>query len=292
MFDRFNDTARRVVVRAGEEARAIGYPHISTTHMLLALLGATTADGMPNRAADIIQDITDLAGLREQILAPMPTSIKPSEASHLPFTDDLKLALDASARAADKLGDNHIGPEHLLAGLAEVSDSTRSGILRAMGLTLDNVLALIKHSVPVVHPTRTRSYPVYLATGASLDPRNPQLYPSLELVQAASPCDDIAAFRLPLHAGEFFHVTTSGSATEIEASFASYPDAFAVAEGLREAGMAPLISILSPRVKELRGKDSLGHDVVLGKTVEYSSSRPVTRLTVVTPTDEKEPTNV
>lgn len=291
MFDRFNDTARRVVARSGEEARAMGYPHISTSHMLLALLTATTADGMPNKAADIIQDITDLAGLREQILAPMPTSINPSEAIHLPFTDDLKLALDASVRAADKLGDNHIGPEHLLAGLAEVSDSTRSGILRAMGLTLDNVLALIKHSVPVVYPTRARSYAVYLATGASLDPRNPHLYPSLELAQAVSPGEDVAAFRLPIHEGEFFQVSTSGSATDIEVSFASYPDAFTVAEGLKEAGMNPAILILSPRVKELRGKDSRGHDVVLGKIVEYTSLRPVTRLTAITPT-VKEPTHV
>lgn len=291
MFDRFNDTARRVVARSGDEARAIGYPHISTTHLLLALLNTTTADGAPNKAADIIQDITDLAGLREQILAPMPTSTKRSEAIHLPFTDDMKLALDASVRAVDKLGDNHIGPEHLLAGLAEVSDSTRSGILRAMGLTLENVLALIKHSVPVVRPTRARSYAVYLATGAALDPRNPQLYPSLELAQAVSPSEDVAAFRLPIHEGEFFQVSTSGSAADIEASFASYQDAFTIAEGLKEAGMNPSISILSPRVKELHGKDSRGHDVVLGKAVEYTSSRPVSRIIAITPT-HKESTHV
>lgn len=292
MFDRFNDTARRVIAGSGEESRALGHTHLSTTHLLLALTDTLTGDGELNKAAQILQDVYDVAVLREQILAPMPRGVEPTGFGHLPYSEDFKLVLQASLRASETLGDRYIGPEHLLAGLAEITDSTAGSILGPLGLTFESVLARIKDSTPVVHPTRMRSYAVYLATGSSLTPRNPRLYPSLERAKAAHPDEDFAAFQLPLREGEFFKVTTTGSAAEVDASFASYPDAFSLAESLREEEMDPVISILTPLVKELRGRDSRGHDVVLGKAVEYTSSRPITRLTAATPTDDKEPIHV
>ena len=38
MFERFTDRARRVVVAAQEEARALGHTYIGTEHMLLGLI--------------------------------------------------------------------------------------------------------------------------------------------------------------------------------------------------------------------------------------------------------------
>src|SRR5690349_19166369 len=77
MFDRLNDTARRVVARAGEEERALGQARLGTTHLLLAFTSTLTGDGEPNKAAEILQDVFDVAVLREQILAPMPRGVEP-----------------------------------------------------------------------------------------------------------------------------------------------------------------------------------------------------------------------
>lgn len=292
MFDRFNDTARRVVARAGEESRALGHETLNTSHLLLALLSTSTGDGLPNRAADIIQDITDLAGVRGQILAPLPRGTQPTGFGHLPFDPDFKLAMEAAIRAANTLGDNHVGPEHLLVGLSQVPDSHAAGILGALGLTYVNVLALVKHSFPVANPTKPRSYPIYIATGESIDPASPKFFPSLELATAAHPAEEIAPFRLPLSKGEFFEVSTRKPELDIHGRFASYPDAFAVADALDGAGMKADIRIMTPRVVELRGQDSRGHDVVLGQTIEYVSSRILTHLAAYKPTPEEEPTHV
>ena len=39
MFQRFTDSARRVVVLAQEEARTLGHNYIGTEHLLLAMFG-------------------------------------------------------------------------------------------------------------------------------------------------------------------------------------------------------------------------------------------------------------
>jgi hypothetical protein len=61
--------------------------------------------------------------------------------------------------------------------------------------------------------------------------------------------------------------------------FASYPDAFAAAAELGNVpGAGIQIHIMVPTVQEIRGKDSRGRDVVLGRSVEYTSTRLMTRL--------------
>lgn len=62
-------------------------------------------------------------------------------------------------------------------------------------------------------------------------------------------------------------------------SFASYPDAFTAAAELKAAGTAGVqIRIMVPTAEEFRGRDSRGHDVVLGRSVEYTSTRLMARL--------------
>lgn len=68
MFERFTDLARRVVVVAQEEARALGHPMIGTEHLLLGLLRAQ--DGVAARVltsvglreADVRDEITRRVG--------------------------------------------------------------------------------------------------------------------------------------------------------------------------------------------------------------------------------------
>jgi ATP-dependent Clp protease ATP-binding subunit ClpA len=65
LFERFTDTARRVVVYAKEESLLLGHDHIGTEHILLGLLRDDTESG-----AQVLRDLdVDFEQLRHGILA-------------------------------------------------------------------------------------------------------------------------------------------------------------------------------------------------------------------------------
>ena len=112
MFERFTDTARRVVVYAKEEALLLDHDHIGTEHILLGLLRddtetavqILTAFGVDLRAARA--EVEAIAGRGTQ--API---------GDIPFTARAKKVLELSLREALQLGHNYIGSEHILLGL-------------------------------------------------------------------------------------------------------------------------------------------------------------------------------
>ena len=64
MFERFTDRARRVVVLAEEEARALDHNYIGTEHILLGLI--RERDGV---AAQVLVKLgAELSGVREQVI--------------------------------------------------------------------------------------------------------------------------------------------------------------------------------------------------------------------------------
>src|SRR3954453_2971178 len=95
MFERFTDRARRVIVRAQEEARGLNHNYIGTEHILLGMLreGQGTAaralqgEGIEYEAA--WQQIEDIIGQGQQA----PTG-------HIPFTPRTKKLLEFALREA------------------------------------------------------------------------------------------------------------------------------------------------------------------------------------------------
>jgi ATP-dependent Clp protease ATP-binding subunit ClpC len=62
----------------------------------------------------------------------------------LPFTARAKKALELSLREAIAMGDDHIGSEHVLLGLAREGDGVAGGILRSRGIDRDAVRAALQ----------------------------------------------------------------------------------------------------------------------------------------------------
>ena len=62
----------------------------------------------------------------------------------LPFTARAKKALELSLREAIAMGDDHIGSEHLLLGLAREGDGVAGRILRSRGVDRDTVRAALQ----------------------------------------------------------------------------------------------------------------------------------------------------
>jgi hypothetical protein len=138
MFERYSDRARRSVVLAQDEARALGHPGLGTDCLLLGL--AAEGEGVAGQALAGLG--AGAEGLRKAIAARTPPGIPPA-GGHLQFTRAAKKALEMALRESLRLGHNFIGTEHLLLGLLRVSEDhgyDPCGVaLESLGVKLDDV---------------------------------------------------------------------------------------------------------------------------------------------------------
>jgi Antitoxin FitA-like, ribbon-helix-helix/Clp amino terminal domain, pathogenicity island component len=105
-FTRFTPEARKVVVTAQEEARALGHDHVGIDHLLLGVLAQNP------QATDVTT---------EEVRA----RLRPGDATttgQIPFTPDAKRALELALRAALRLGDPLIEPRHLVVGIRSAEE--------------------------------------------------------------------------------------------------------------------------------------------------------------------------
>lgn len=138
MFERFTDRARRTIVQAQEESRALHHNHIGPEHILLALVREGDGGGSGRRV------LTDMgiteARVRDQLGLAVDPEVE-SPTGHIPFTPQAKKTLELSLREALQLGDPHIGTEHILLGLIRQDDGLASDALRDLGVDLDTARA-------------------------------------------------------------------------------------------------------------------------------------------------------
>lgn len=170
MFERFTRQARQAVVRAQEECRRLQHPHIGTEHVLLGILaegggaGARALRGLGlsfegvretvvrrtgvgpiglgEEEAEALQAIgIDLDEVRRTVEETFgPNALERSSrrwiaTGHIPFTAPSKKALELALREAVRLGNRHIGTEHLLLGLVRDERSEATELLLALGVT-------------------------------------------------------------------------------------------------------------------------------------------------------------
>ena len=111
MYERFNEAARRVVVRAREEARELAHESVETEHLLLALLA------VPEGARRALES----AGVREEaVRARFVEIIGRGEGSALgaiPLAVAVESALERAEREAVALGHREVSADHILLGL-------------------------------------------------------------------------------------------------------------------------------------------------------------------------------
>jgi ATP-dependent Clp protease ATP-binding subunit ClpC len=129
VLERFTDTARRVVIHAQEEARALQHGHIGTEHLLLGLLRGDTDDAV--RVLDAAGVTLD--GARRDVEELVGRGTGPSDGD-IPFTVRAKKVLEMSLREALQLGDEYIRSEHILLGLIRESEGTGARVLQRRGV--------------------------------------------------------------------------------------------------------------------------------------------------------------
>ncbi|GLY83737.1 Clp protease N-terminal domain-containing protein [Actinoallomurus iriomotensis] len=122
MFERFTDTARRVVVYAKEEALLLDHDFIGTEHILLGLLRDDT-----ETAVRVLTSLgAGLAPAQYQVEEMLGRGEQPP-AAEIPFTARAKKVLELSLREALQLGHNYIGSEHILLGLLREGEREGDG---------------------------------------------------------------------------------------------------------------------------------------------------------------------
>jgi ATP-dependent Clp protease ATP-binding subunit ClpA len=70
-----------------------------------------------------------------------------SDSHHIPFAPSTKKVLELSVREAMRLGQGHIGTEHLLLGLLREGDGQVAAILSAAGLTVEGLRAQVRSAL-------------------------------------------------------------------------------------------------------------------------------------------------
>ena len=142
-FDKFTDKARKVLVIAQEEARALHQPYVGTEHVLLALM--KEQDGLAAQALDKLGVKYDAA---VQCVRQIVTIDESTDVSgHLSFTPRVKRVLENSLREAMQMGKSYISTEHLLLGIVRENEGTAIDVLARLGVTGDAIRSALNDLV-------------------------------------------------------------------------------------------------------------------------------------------------
>ncbi|TET48877.1 MAG: ATP-dependent Clp protease ATP-binding subunit [Actinomycetota bacterium] len=139
MFERFTERARKVVVKAQDEARFLKQNYIGTEHILLGLI-----DEKEGIAAKVFQEIGIAFNDIRAAIKDVVTEGTSESYEHIPFTPRAKKVLELSLREALQMGHNYIGTEHILLGLLREGEGVAARVLNSLGVTLSNVKEKVK----------------------------------------------------------------------------------------------------------------------------------------------------
>lgn len=133
MFERFTESARRIVFFARYEASSLGSGFIEPAHLLLALF-------REDRVLRGRLNSGTMQSIRRQIELTMPRMVPGISTSvDLPISFDTKRALAFAAEEAKSLNHNRIDSFHLGLGLLRLEDCAAADLLRQAGITLESL---------------------------------------------------------------------------------------------------------------------------------------------------------
>ena len=134
-FEKFTDKARKVLVLAQDEARALRQPYVGTEHILLGLI--QEKDGLAAQALERLGVAYDavVKGIREVASIDEGADVS----GHLSFTPRVKRVLENSLREAMQMGQSYISTEHLLLGIVRENEGTALDVLSRLGVKGDDI---------------------------------------------------------------------------------------------------------------------------------------------------------
>lgn len=137
MFERYTETARRVIFFARYEASLSASQTIELEHLMLAILRGdrALAQTLFAKEAAFSQAIRNLLPAQPGDRPPIPSSVD------LPLASSTKRALTAAAAESERLAHRYIGTEHLLLGALKAAGTYVSETLAEHRVTAEKVEA-------------------------------------------------------------------------------------------------------------------------------------------------------
>ena len=145
MFERYTETARKVVFAARYEASQFGSEYIETEHLLLGILRSDAP-----LVLRLLKASEKIESIRDQIEKQFTRRENVSTSVDLPLSLECKRVLAYGAEEAERLNHEHIAVEHLLLGLLREERCVASKIMVENGLTSSR----LKQEVVRLSPAR------------------------------------------------------------------------------------------------------------------------------------------
>jgi Clp amino terminal domain, pathogenicity island component/NTF2 fold immunity protein len=137
MFERFTETARRVIFFARYEASQFGSTTIETEHFLLGLIREDNLIREDKNLSRFLRNHSFIESIRKEIEGRTIIREKVSTSIDLPLSNECKRILAYAAEEAERLNHRHIGTEHLLLGILREEKCVAAEILRERGFRLN-----------------------------------------------------------------------------------------------------------------------------------------------------------
>jgi ATP-dependent Clp protease ATP-binding subunit ClpC len=151
MFVRFTDKSRTSVEAAFEEARMLGHDALGDEDLLLGILRADegiAAEALSSFGVTLEDARYECEGMLSEALSSIGISLEDirreaGDAFDMRLPDDRKIPYSPRAKNAlvrarkemRRLGDNHLGTEHVLLGILGNEDGTAVRMLGRMGVS-------------------------------------------------------------------------------------------------------------------------------------------------------------
>src|SRR5437016_236683 len=129
MFERYTETARRVIFFARFEASRFGSDVIDTGHLLLGLIREDKT--LPQQ---VQRSHADIESLRSEVESQMTIREKISTSVDLPLAPDSKRALAYAAKEAKGLHHKVIHSSHLILGLLRIETCVAAAAFKRHGI--------------------------------------------------------------------------------------------------------------------------------------------------------------
>lgn len=149
MFERFTDHSIEIVDLARSEARRLGHAEVGLDHFIIALL-----DERSGVAGQALKEVGFTLEATRQAVKDLhePALDKPAAAT--PLSEQAKQVMELCVKAAEKINDRSVGPEHILLAIIDQNDPTIRSILinlniDAAPLKARTTYLAIEHLTPV-----------------------------------------------------------------------------------------------------------------------------------------------
>ncbi len=155
MFERYTETARRVIFFARYEASQFGAEAIEPEHLLLGV----SREDKP-LFIELLPDGADaLEWIRRSIENHSPPRPRIPVTVELPLAPETKRVLHYAHDESNHLNHRHIGTEHLLLGLMRSEDSVAARVLFELGLRLSPMRDVLARRIKSFRPYAVQTNP-------------------------------------------------------------------------------------------------------------------------------------